>query len=244
MSDLGLVLFLVGCIGTVWFLIKKNPRNRNISLALIVVGFVMIGVFAPESDTSAKQAATEGTTRKAETMAELEKKIKEQEEKEEKERKEQEEKEEQERKEQEEKEKELKEEEERAQKAKEEEERAQRLLEVEQAKKDPANYETGITYENLARTPDEYKFQKVKLYGRIVQVMESDKEFVQYRLAVNDDYNNVAYLEISNDQLSTRILKDDYITVYGESYGTISYDSTMGGKITIPAVVVNMFEFN
>jgi hypothetical protein len=35
----------------------------------------------------------------------------------------------------------------------------------------------------------------------------------------------------------SRILEDDTVTFYGESVGTMTYESTMGGDITIPAVL-------
>ncbi|KAK2210161.1 toxin regulator, partial [Clostridioides difficile] len=35
-----------------------------------------------------------------------------------------------------------------------------------------------------------------------------------------------------------RVLEDDYITIRGISAGTITYESTMGGKITIPGIAV------
>lgn len=81
------------------------------------------------------------------------------------------------------------------------------------------------------------------LSGKIIQVMESD-EYTQYRLAVDSDYDRVALIQISKDQLSTRILEDDLVTIYGESYGLISYDSALSGKITVPSVIVNIFTLN
>lgn len=40
----------------------------------------------------------------------------------------------------------------------------------------------------------------------------------------------------------SRVLEHDYITIYGVSVGVISYDSTMGGKITIPGVAVDKID--
>lgn len=110
-------------------------------------------------------------------------------------------------------------------------------------KNDPATYNTGITYDNLARTPDQYMGNKVTFQGKVIQVMEGD-DYTQYRLAVDSNYDTVALIEISSDKLTTRVLENDIITIYGESMGNISYDSTMGGKITIPGIVVNMFNID
>lgn len=114
---------------------------------------------------------------------------------------------------------------------------------AEAEKNDPATYNTGITYDNLARDPDKYKGNKVVFQGKVIQVMEGD-DYTQYRLAVNSDYDTVALIEITADKLSSRVLEDDIITIYGESMGTITYDSTLGGKITVPAISVNMFNID
>lgn len=118
---------------------------------------------------------------------------------------------------------------------KEEEEKAAR--EAEEAK----GYETGITYDNLARNPDDYEGKKVKFYGKVLQVMEGDGE-IQIRLAVNDDYDTVLLGGYDASIVTSRVLEDDEITIYGTSVGLISYDSTMGGKITIPGVYIDKID--
>ena len=135
------------------------------------------------------------------------------------------------------------EEEEAAKKAAEEEEAA-RLAEEEKAAREAEEakgYETGITYEYIARTPDDFKGKKVKFTGKVLQVLEGD-DSVQIRLAVNDDYDTVLFGEYESTIVSSRVLEDDEITIYGTSYGLISYDSTMGGKITIPAVSIDKID--
>lgn len=104
----------------------------------------------------------------------------------------------------------------------------------EEAKK---GYDTGITYSQLARTPDDYKGKKVKFEGKVVQVMQGDGE-VQIRLAVNGDYDNIVYGTYNENIVSSRVLEDDYITIMGLSSGLLTYKSTMGGSITIPSVLI------
>lgn len=104
-----------------------------------------------------------------------------------------------------------------------------------------ADYNTGITYDTLARTPDKHIGNKVTLSGEIVQVIEGD-DASQYRMAVDQDYDKMVLIEVPSDQLSSRILENDLITIYGESQGTIDYESTMGGTITVPAITVDKFE--
>ncbi|MBE6000465.1 MAG: toxin regulator [Sarcina sp.] len=121
------------------------------------------------------------------------------------------------------------------QERKEAEEKAAR--EAEEAK----GYETGITYDQLARTPDDYISKKIKFYGKVIQVMEGD-DSVQIRLAVDGDYDTVLLGSYKKSIVKSRVLEDDYITIYGTSIGLISYDSTMGGKITIPAALIEKID--
>ena len=93
----------------------------------------------------------------------------------------------------------------------------------------------------MARTPDDYKGQKVKFYGKVVQVIEGD-DSTQIRLAVDDNYDTVLLGEFDKSIVSSRVLEDDYITVYGSSVGTISYKSTFGGTITIPGVYIEKID--
>ncbi len=108
---------------------------------------------------------------------------------------------------------------------------------------DPADYDTGITYDDLARNPDDNKFENVTLSGTIIQVLEGSSSS-QYRLAVDDDYNNIVLIDIPEKLLDSRVLEDDILTIYGESEGTVDYESTMGGNITVPFVSVDKFETN
>lgn len=109
------------------------------------------------------------------------------------------------------------------------------------AAEEARGYETGITYDQLARTPDDFKGQKVKFYGKVIQVLEGTSS-VQIRLAVDDNYDTVLLGEYLPSIVTSRILDDDHITIYGTSVGTISYESTLGGTITIPGVYIDKIE--
>src|SRR5699024_10509101 len=84
-------------------------------------------------------------------------------------------------KEKEEKEKEKKKKEKAEEKKKEEEESKKK------EEKEKKGYDTGITYDQLARTPDDYEGEKVKFSGKVLQVMEGNGSTVQLRMAINDD---------------------------------------------------------
>lgn len=127
-------------------------------------------------------------------------------------------------------------------KLKSEKEAKEKKLTEEKEKQEKQGYNTGITYEQLARTPDKLMGRAVKFHGKVIQIIEGDTE-VQMRLAVNDDYDKILYCAISKDNLKgTRILENDKITIYGVSTGLITYDSTMGGKISIPGVLIEKYE--
>ncbi|MCK8606118.1 hypothetical protein LNP18_08380 [Leuconostoc citreum] len=102
--------------------------------------------------------------------------------------------------------------------------------------KDPNAYKTGVTYDQIARTPKDFKNKKVQFTGKVIQVIEDGKD-VQVRLAIDGNSDNIILVLISSDLVkSSRVLENDLLTVSGISNGTTSYDSTLGGKITVPEV--------
>ena len=111
----------------------------------------------------------------------------------------------------------------------------------EQEKKEKQGYETGITYNQLARTPDNYVGEKVKFKGKVVQVLEGDGE-TQIRLAIDGNYDTIIFCSYDSSIVSSRVLEDDYITVMGVSGGLLTYESTMGSDITIPSVLVEKID--
>lgn len=99
-------------------------------------------------------------------------------------------------------------------------------------------YETGISYNQLARTPDKYVGEKVKFSGKVIQVTEGDSE-TDLRIAVGDDYDTILLVAYDPAIISGRVLENDEITIRGISLGVYTYESTMGGNITIPLVQVD-----
>ena len=126
-------------------------------------------------------------------------------------------------------------------KAAEEAEAQKKAAEAARKAEEAKGYETGITYDQLARTPDDFMGKKVKFYGKVVQVIENGTS-VQIRLAVDDNYDTILLGEYDSSIVSSRVLDDDFITIYGTSVGTISYQSTMGGTITIPGVMIDKID--
>ncbi|MCM1219405.1 MAG: toxin regulator [Lachnospiraceae bacterium] len=111
------------------------------------------------------------------------------------------------------------------------------LLAEEEAK----GYETGITYDNIARTPNDFLGKKVKFTGKVVQLIEGSNS-IQIRLAINSNYDQIVLCEYTPSIVESRVLEDDIITIYGISVGTISYQSTIGGQITVPAISIDRID--
>lgn len=117
--------------------------------------------------------------------------------------------------------------------------KAEEELKAEMA--DPSNYRTDVTFDNLARTPDDFIDEKVSLSGTVAQVIELDGE-TQLRIAVDDNYDNVVFTYYDSTITQQRVLENDWITIYGVSEGLYSYESTMGGQITVPLIGIKIIE--
>lgn len=123
--------------------------------------------------------------------------------------------------------------------AKEKKEAAELQKKAEEEEK--KGYETGITYNQLARTPDDYMGEKIKFRGKVIQVMEGE-ETTQIRIAVGEDYDTILFGEYDSSIVDSRILEDDIITVMGISTGLLTYESTMGGNISIPGMSIDKIQ--
>lgn len=117
--------------------------------------------------------------------------------------------------------------------------------EKEQAFKDSCK---KYSYDEIARDPDSYYLKPCVFTGKVMQVME-DGDDSALRVNVTKtkySYDDTIYVyyfsSVKKD--NKRILEDDIITIYGYSYGLMSYESVMGAKITIPSVVAQYVEMN
>lgn len=107
----------------------------------------------------------------------------------------------------------------------------------------PENYTDELTYDDLARYPEEHTLKDVKYTGRVLQVMSSSAGETQVRLAINDDVNQTIFVGIPEATIKKlgRILEDDWLSVYGPYIGTMEYKTVMGDVRTIPAVLAEHF---
>ena len=118
---------------------------------------------------------------------------------------------------------------------------AKAQAEAEAKLKDPANYRTDITYDQLAQAPDAYYSEMIAMSGRVIQVMQGEGSS-QMLVAVDDKEDAVIFLGYESDITGAGIAENALIKFYGTAAGTISYESTLGETITVPAAFVNMME--
>ena len=120
-------------------------------------------------------------------------------------------------------------------------------------------YDTGITFFQLERMPDDFKGQKVKFYGRVLQVLEGKNE-VDIRLATkkfslgssyssgSSSLDNLSYIEdilygyYDPKTPNYRVLEGDMITIYGSAKGLYTYTSTENKEITLPLVEITKID--
>ena len=63
-------------------------------------------------------------------------------------------------------------------------------------------------------------------------------------MKLNDDYNQIVLIGYSGSFDQGKILEGDTVTFWGIYVGTITYQSTMGGEITIPALSASYYGIN
>lgn len=90
-----------------------------------------------------------------------------------------------------------------------------------------------INYKELNKNPDKYYGDNIKLQGRILQISEGNAEGNYLLMYVNDDYNQLAYVEYYNN---TKLVEDDWVTVYGVGAGSYTYRTQGGGTYTVPSM--------
>lgn len=114
---------------------------------------------------------------------------------------------------------------------------------TEEAPSDWSEYASDITYDQLARTPDDYVGAAIQMTGEVIQLMEGD-DTNAIRLATDDEWNNIIYIEYESSITAERILEYDKVTVYGWYYGIYQYESTMGQLISVPAIYAKHIEID
>lgn len=108
---------------------------------------------------------------------------------------------------------------------------------------DPESYKEScedIAYDDIARNPDDYTGRNIHFYGKVIQVQESGND-VMLRVSTRDSgygnwYEDVVLVAYTRQDGESRILEDDFVDIYGICAGTTTYQSVLGGDITIPSM--------
>ena len=111
-------------------------------------------------------------------------------------------------------------------------------LSIECSTLSPKNYKascTTVSYDELLRNPNDYKDEKIKMSGEIVQVLEGSGWVLQgeYRVEVGDNKYIVLY---NYDRSSGNLIEGDHITIYGEAAGNGTYRTILGLNKTVPRI--------
>lgn len=105
-------------------------------------------------------------------------------------------------------------------------------------------------YKAIERDPDNYKGKNVFFSGEVIQVLETTvfgSTVITLRIKEEYDYDKIWYVTYYKKDGESRILEDDYVTVYGKCDGVTSYTAVLGNPITIPSVkaeYINLTEFS
>ena len=92
------------------------------------------------------------------------------------------------------------------------------------------------SFEEIARDPDDYKGDKAKFTGKVIQVMQEGNA---YTLRVNITktrwgYDDTILVYYEAHEGDSRILEDDIVTMYGMLGGMYTYKTVMGSSLTVP----------
>lgn len=122
------------------------------------------------------------------------------------------------------------------------EEEAKKKAEEEARRQEEAKgYETGITFLEISRSPDDYIGSKVKFTGYVLQVIEGFGTNA-IRMSTNGRYDDVIYGTYSKSILDIRLLDGDNITIYGTAQGLKTYETVLGSSVTLPEISIDQIE--
>ena len=97
-----------------------------------------------------------------------------------------------------------------------------------------------VSYDDVARNPDNYDGEMVMFSGTVIQVSEDALDLfstnsVDFRVETTD---GIWYVSYNRPEGESRILEGDYITCYGECDGVTTYISVLGGNVTVPKLIM------
>lgn len=100
-----------------------------------------------------------------------------------------------------------------------------------------------LDYKANSRDPDAYEGTKFKFSGRILQVLE-DSGYAVFRISSKGKYDDVVYCLYVIPENYKRFLEDDDVTVYATSLGIYTYETIMGGTVTLPYCLIDHIQLD
>lgn len=92
----------------------------------------------------------------------------------------------------------------------------------------------------LMKDPDSHRGQKVIVYGEVTQ-MDSATGTTEFRADTGPDAPNPAdpytentYISAPNSELLANVVEKDQLRMYVEVFGSYTYETQMGGQMTVP----------
>ena len=67
-------------------------------------------------------------------------------------------------------------------------------------------------------------------------------KYITFRISSKGNYDNVVYCNYVAPDNYKRVLEDDKVTVYGTCTGIYTYETIMGGSVTIPSCTIDRIE--
>lgn len=122
-----------------------------------------------------------------------------------------------------------------------EEEERKAQEEAARQEEEAKGYETGITFDDISRSPDKYKGKKVKFSGSVLQVIEGYLSN-NLRMSTSGNYDDVILVDYKTSLIDVRLLDNDKITIYGTFTDLQSYTAVMGNTVTVPMVKADRIE--
>lgn len=104
-----------------------------------------------------------------------------------------------------------------------------------------------LDFKAISRDPNSYEGKNYKFTGKVLQVLEETMEnytYVAMRIATRGNYDDVVYVTYLRDNGEARILEDDRVTVYAECQGLYTYETVMGGTVTLPNFLADTVTLN
>ncbi len=104
-----------------------------------------------------------------------------------------------------------------------------------------------LDFKAISRDPDSYTGKHYKFTGKVVQVLEEEMDnytYVALRIATKGNYDNVVYVTHLRENGEARILEDDRVTVYASCLGLYTYETVIGGSVTLPNFLAESVTLN